>query len=709
MNRLRTSLLAAAIATVAALAVFSPASADLTTPHASLVPELPRVGAPEILNGDVLAIEQIGNWVIAGGDFTQVRLADGTVIDRAYIVAWDVDTLEFIDTFQPAVDGAVLAVAEGPTPGDIFIGGQFNTVNDRGRRKLAKVFTDGSVDTTWRSQASARVTNIEFTDTGRMFVGGSFKRIDNQDIEHIAELVPASGDALPYLDVEFDGEGGARSGGQNIKHLEALPGGNQLLVVHSAETIDGLPRKAAAMFDISVQTAPFMTDYSIHNWFNDAPFGALPTNGDLSPDGTFFAISTNIGDRPPWHDSVILFPTSGGPDTQPIWSHRMRDSVFSVAVSNNAVYAGGHFCRIDEGPGATVVEGRDDKVCTGAFRPTGAWRWQVAALNIADGTPLDWDPGSNSRVGVQELTVTDRGLLLGHDGSQVNNRSVGRAAFFDFGAAALDQQDPTLTVDQPLPGQLVESPLEISGTVNDDLRVMSVKVRIQDNVGGQWLQADGSLGAAAHDFVVPFDHRAGIAEAWSVSAIAPDGAYRIESRAIDSAGNVTTNQFSISVGEEPPPVCTATVDGNDVILNWTLLEGEDRYAVRRDGPWLTTLTGGATTFTDVDVSPGNHSYVIRSKEDGITTDQDCGTITIDPPADPVCTLEVNGTDVMVFWTALDGENSYSVRRDGSWIATVSGGATAYVDTTATPGPHTYVVRSIKGGVVTDQDCGGINL
>ncbi|MEE9414573.1 MAG: delta-60 repeat domain-containing protein [Acidimicrobiales bacterium] len=706
------SLVVALVAAQAGFVAVPATAAELEIPHNSLVPEVPRVGLPEILDGDVYAIEEIDNWIVIGGDFTQVRLADGTPIAQPYLAAFDKDTGEFVDSFSPQLDGEVRSIAAGLDHGEIFVGGKFNFVNGKARRKLAKLNADGSPTTGWIAHASAVVTDIDITDTGRMFVGGAFKKLDGADVEVVGEIDPATGDVVDSFSFSFEGEGGWFSGGQSTRHIEALPGGTELLVVHSAETIDGLQRIAAAIFDISAPAAPFLTDYSISSFFDGAPYGALPTNADLAPDGTFFAISTNIGNSPPWHDMVLAFPTAGGPNTQPIWTHAMRDSVFAIGISNNAVYAGGHFCKIDEGPGVTVTQGRDDIICSGGFSNDGAWRWQLAALDPGDGTPFDWDPGTNAGRGVQELTVTDRGLLIGHDGSEIGNRSVGRAGFMDLGAASLDSNAPVVAIDTPTAGEIVGNPFVVAGTTSDDRRVLSVKVRVQNNITNEWVQADGSLGPAVYDFTTSPTSYPNETSAWSMEIFAPDGQYRVEARAIDSAGLVSVKpQFSFSVGVPAGPTCSAelTAEGS-VDLIWSAIDGEDKYSVRRDGTFLATVTAGALTYTDTTATPGTHSYLIRSTQSGTTTNVDCGTITIaDAPA-PTCSLSHGvGDDVRIDWEAIDGEDKYSVRRDGTFLANVTAGALSYTDSAAAPGTHSYVVRSKQAGVTSNVDCGTITI
>ena len=49
------------------------------------------------------------------------------------------------------------------------------------------------------------------------------------------------------------------------------------------------------------------------------------------------------GDRPPINDTAVAFPVAGNDNVQPLWVSRHFDSVYSVAITERAVYVGGHF------------------------------------------------------------------------------------------------------------------------------------------------------------------------------------------------------------------------------------------------------------------------------------------------------------------------------------------------------------------------------
>ena len=66
------------------------------------------------------------------------------------------------------------------------------------------------------------------------------------------------------------------------------------------------------------------------------------------------------------------------------------------------------------------------------------------------------------------------------------------------------------------------------------------------------------------------------------------------------------------------------------------------------------------------------------------------------------TTNPNGT-ITLNWTAIPGENRYIIRRNNSWLASVTGGALTYTDTLAQPG-DTYLIRSDINGTRTNTDC-----
>ena len=612
--RLRPIIVAVAVL----LALVAPALVDSTPAGASLppdvhqgnlVPENPRTDFEQILDGRVLAADRVGDRIVVGGDFTQIRLADGTVITQPYLAAFDIDTGALDQSFLPTVDKKVLAIEAADVPGTFFVGGKFNTIDGVTRRKLAKIdLGTGTVDPGWVAQADGPVKTMDF-EGGRLFVGGDFTDINGSSRSRLAELDPTSGAVDPNFTIGVTGErdSGTRAdgffwggGGIIVRSVRVTPDGSKLVVMHRGDLVGGLTRWGAAVIDIST-TTPSVTDWQTDLWPATDFVGIV--EGELSPDGSYFVVSNYIGNYPLIHDVVIAFPVAGGAGVQPLWVTQMFDSVYGVSISDAAVYVGGHFCWT-EGPNTPVSPtyvpnptGGNQYSCQrqgGGVWPDTVFRDQLAALDPATGLDLGWITSSNSFNGVRFLRVIDRGLIVGHDGDRINGFQVGRMGFMDLGP-----------------------------------------------------------------------------------------------------------------GFDPGPSCTSSLDANgNVVINWDD-DGANHFSIRRDGSWLATVDPPTLTYTDTTATTGSHSYILRSIfSGGVKVDTDCGTVAVGAPP---CGLTLVGSDVVVTWTD-DGANHFSIRRDGSWLATVDPPTLTYTDTTATTGSHSYILRSIfSGGVKVDTDCGTVNV
>ena len=120
------------------------------------------------------------------------------------------------------------------------------------------------------------------------------------------------------------------------------------------------------------------------------------------------------GDRPPIGDTVIAFPIAGGDDVKPRWISRHHDSVYSLAISEKAVYVGGHFgwqespTSPDPWPGLEDVGYGTGQGLSGyALGDAVVNREHVGALNPVDGRALEWNPGSITFEGNKAMEVTD--------------------------------------------------------------------------------------------------------------------------------------------------------------------------------------------------------------------------------------------------------------------------------------------------------------
>ena len=185
-------------------------------------------------------------------------------------------------------------------------------------------------------------------------------------------------------------------------------------------------------------------------------------------------------------DAATAFSISNrNAGSDPLWIARNFDSTYAVAVTDSAVFVGGHFCWVENAISPTPWPGdgqfSNSNSCFGAnpagrFAPYVSFRDQLAALDPATGHALAWDPGSDGFEGVRSLTAIGRGLLVGHDGDNagrdVNGTrawNVGRHVFFDINTA--ENGAVLAGIDTPVVGRCFGFSPTITGTNGNDVLV----------------------------------------------------------------------------------------------------------------------------------------------------------------------------------------------------------------------------------------------
>ncbi len=437
--------------------------------HPGVPPETPRTMDRVLttpFNGDeprqVFASTIVGSHIIVGGDFLNIDLRNGDSVRQPYLAAFDINTGRFVDDFRPVLDGPVLALEPANDGFSVFVGGQFNRVDDTYRGRLAKLnAADGTLDRNWYAPASARVAVLDLSDDGRLFVGGGFTEIDGARISHLAEISEATGQVNTRFDFDFDGPS------TPILDVGVTADGRRLAVVHRADDVDGIRARGTLVIDISNQNSPSITGHRLRDGGQSEYIYEGSRNitaGAVSDDGSLMALTIR---RP--NDvrarGVYLVPTTTR-TTDIRWFHAVgKDSVYGLGISDEAVYATGHFCRIASGPGRTDNSyNQFDNNCRDGISTT--WRAGLAAFDIDDGTPLPWDPGTSiDGVGGQSVTIIDRGVLIGFDGEHVGprggDRRTGSLAFFDFGGPWV----PPIDVPEPPAAQTCTATLDDNGSL----------------------------------------------------------------------------------------------------------------------------------------------------------------------------------------------------------------------------------------------------
>lgn len=424
-----------------------PATA-VSSQQSVIVSDDPVNWTPHVLDGRVNAIVQIGDQVIAGGRFTQVRrTGTQTIVNRTNLFAFSYATGAIDADFAPTPDGEVLALAVSPD-GEVFAGGEFDSVNGVSRRKVVKLDSDtGQVITAFSANAGAKVKDLEVRGS-RLFMAGTFKTVRNTPRTILAAVDATTGALDPNVNLTFADP--LNDGVLTLEKIDLTADGSRLVAIGNFSHVNGLERTQAALVNLggSATVANWQTDT-----FKDVCSPAFPTymrDVEFSPDEDYFVIVTTGAYR-----ANLICDTSSrwemsatGTGIEPTWiDWTGGDTTFSVAVTGTAIYVGGHmrwqnnpYAPDSAGPGAVPREG-------------------IAALDPVNGLPFSWNPGRVRGVGVFDFTPTGDGLWVGSDTDRLGGEFHARIGFFPIAGGST----PPASTPYSLPNDLYNA--ETGGTM----------------------------------------------------------------------------------------------------------------------------------------------------------------------------------------------------------------------------------------------------
>jgi PKD repeat protein len=552
--RARTASIAIG-ATLAALilpvAASTPASATQPVPgHTHLVPQVPRTDMPKISSGEIWDIAAIDNAVYIVGSFSSVTKS-GTTTSVPGLTAWDINTGNLLPNFKPTITGGGVQTVEATPDGTkLIIGGTFKTVNGLTRSKLAVLNpTTGAPLTSFAFTGNTDnpVSALAATNT-TIYVGGRFSKLNSTNHSGLAAVDATTGAVDPTFNLNMSGGIGV-NGALTVQVLKLTHDETRLVVIHTGRQINGQDRLGIAEIDTGTKT---LLPWRTRLWDDNlARLGGVTRiyAGDVSPDDSYMVVTSGSGgDAPPISDTAVRFPIAGGDDVQPAWVSRHFDSVYSVAITEDAVYVGGHF-QFESSPSApspwpgltNVGYGTGQGLSGYGLGDDVVRRDHLSAVNPATGHALEWDPGSNSFQGNKAMLATPRGLFAGGDAGVQGGKSVGRIAFFDF---SNDPNPPTAidtTITTPIEGRVEAGgvPFDITGTATAPSGVRRVQVEIQDRNTKRWLAADGVTWQTKEtNALATLATPNGTSSTWSLSRTLPGtSAYFVYAKTVGITGN----------------------------------------------------------------------------------------------------------------------------------------------------------------------------
>ena len=236
----------------------------------------------EALNSWVLDAEvQTDGKIVIGGYFTWyddggagasipriARLnADGS-LDSSFVVGTGTSN----DVYDIALQ----------SDGKVIIGGPFTSYNGASRVSLARINTDGSVDTAFNPIIDGYVRSVEFLSTGQMYVGGAFDMVNGVAAHRIVRL---NGDGS--VDTNFDTTVGFGAAWGNEVYDLAVQSDGKIIAVGNFYTYDGQTIYSAARIN-SDGSLDATFNNSSSNEFDEVdnvsilPNGSMIMGGNLS-------------------------------------------------------------------------------------------------------------------------------------------------------------------------------------------------------------------------------------------------------------------------------------------------------------------------------------------------------------------------------------------------------------------------------------------
>jgi PKD repeat protein len=432
MRRWMNLAFASVVALVSGLLVVAaqPASA-YDVRQAQIVTDNPADWTPNVKDGEIRYLAQSGNTMIAGGLFTQVANAGTTtLLSRTDVFSFDATTGQVNPNFHPTLDGRVYAIVPSPDGNSVFLGGEFRKVNGVSKPDLVEVsLADGSIVSAFKAPAlNGRVYTMRMAN-GQLYVGGAFTQVGtNTTLHHLAAFDPVSGAVNTAFHLDFAGLANPQPDKVGwvtmVTKIDVSPDGSRLAVIGNFATVNGLDRAQVVLADLTSAT-PKVLDWqtNFYKKFCNVAYESYVHDVSFSPDGSYFVIGTTGGYTKVVTmgcDSTARWETSAtGSALTPTWvDFTGKDTIWSVAVTDTAVYTGGHN-RWQNNP-----YGADSAGAGAAARPG------LSALDPATGVPFDWNPTRTTGVGVFDMLATDQGLWIGDDTDWVGHEYHYKMAFF---------------------------------------------------------------------------------------------------------------------------------------------------------------------------------------------------------------------------------------------------------------------------------------
>jgi len=329
-----------------------------------------KVGSGANGNIHATAIQSDGK-IIIGGDFTTYDGKDSKRIarlntDGSLDSSFDVGT-----GFNGLVNS--LAIQNN---GKILIGGSFFNYNGHIRSRIARLNTDGTLDTTFKLKSGANNTvfTISIQNDGKIIIGGQFTTFNNIVNKGITRLNP---------DGSLDDFFNTKTGASDIVYSTSIQSDGKIIIGGSFDYYTFISRKGIARLN---------SDGSLDNSFNpgSGAFGnvrttSLQNDGKIIIGGTFKSYNgTSI-------NGLARLNTDGSIDN----SFNPGTGATEPFIETSAIQSNGQI------------------IIGGLFTTyNGTSRNRIARVNTDGSLDLSFNPGIGANNFVRSISIQDDGKII---------------------------------------------------------------------------------------------------------------------------------------------------------------------------------------------------------------------------------------------------------------------------------------------------------
>jgi uncharacterized delta-60 repeat protein len=325
-------------------------------------------------------VVQPGGSIVIGGDFTMVR---GT--PRKGIARLNSDG-SLDSGFDPGSGPNDLVSAVAVQGDKIIIVGYFTNVSGTYQGYIARLNSNGSLDTNFNARAGADgpVVALAVQTDGRILLGGAFATVNYVSRTSIARLNSNGG-----LDMDFDPGTGVSSEAFSTVNSLVLQGDGKVVIGGVFSKVDDMPRNNIARLNAngSLDTG-FVPNVGVAGAGLLAGVNALAIQSD---------------------DKILI----GGDFTSVAGSPRTNIARLSAAGSVDMTF---NPAAVADSAVSTVAVDNNGKILIGGFfsHVNGIARNYVARLDNAGGLDAGFDPGSGADDAVYVSALqSDRKVLIG--------------------------------------------------------------------------------------------------------------------------------------------------------------------------------------------------------------------------------------------------------------------------------------------------------